>query len=492
MANPPDLTLPDVIPEMRQYHDQPEDFLPFALYTLCELDDKTLERYRQRCASRCDDDTVKLPPKARFVGETLRQIVASHVQLGREGNFDPIYLLVCVYADSDLVLVVTLDDHDLECRPGQLWTSMERSGLMLQSLNIWNTDWFAAKENSLAAPSQPENEGGDVETAPDTRRSVINDSPDGATDNENDQQDQDYGTPPPLGFHIQVYTTPDVEQDSLIEQMEPGSSYKKADRSDWGCKAHRLTNSAKQDSIMNAARIHPYRCLKHPTLEKKYFIVADEANYADEGVAIVHLDWNGRTERMSADELHELGGRLDYQVQRAEVPDNASRAVVATVCMLAQGYEKWQPKVKQFAIYYPNASDADIKLADAIDPKWVKRGHGQERVALGGSMQGDEIESGGGFWPAFIRRHVAYCKRQRFVPAFVRPYFIHCGVEEPSAESEVQVIKLDWDGDLRLADVLAEQYRSKTSVVKTSASTAYGLLTDVVNGKVEWQGVTIS
>ncbi|KAK3048645.1 hypothetical protein LTR09_009954 [Extremus antarcticus] len=489
----PNLTLPDTIPEMEQYHDQPEQILPFALYTICELDDETLEDYRIKCATDCEDDMVRLPPQARFVGASLRQIVTSHLQLGRGGEFDPTYFIVCVHSDSTSVLVVTLDDDDLECKPGSLWIATEESGLLLVNLQIANSDWSEARESDLGGPTTPgededdDSSGPDEDTDPSDRNTG---RPRHAQ--KDDQQSEDYGTAPPLGFHIQVYTIPDLDHDSLVKKMEPMSSMKKADRSDWVCKVHQLPEDAVRDPTRYAADLHPSQCSKHSTLEKKFFIVADELNFAGEGVAIVHIDWDVKTAGRSDEQLLDFGRSLMFQVQRAEVPDNATRAAVATVCKLAQGYQKWQPKVKQFAIYYPNASDADIKLATAIDPRWSKRDHGEDRVALGGSMQAEEIEKGGGFWPALIRRHFAYCKRQNFVPSFVRPYLIYCGVEGPSADSEVQLIKLDWNGDLRSVDTLSEQYESKASVVDTPALKAHKLLTDVSDGTVEWQGVSLS
>src|ERR1700750_286056 len=108
MGAGPDLTLPDHIPEMEQYHDQPENILPFAWYTLCELDDERLEDYRRRCATDCEDDMVKIPPQPRFVGDPLQSVVDYHLQLGHDGDFDPTYFLVCVDADSTSVVAVTL------------------------------------------------------------------------------------------------------------------------------------------------------------------------------------------------------------------------------------------------------------------------------------------------------------------------------------------------------------------------------------------------
>ncbi|KAK3713330.1 hypothetical protein LTR37_008522 [Vermiconidia calcicola] len=527
MAGQPDLTLPDRIADMERYHEQPENILPFALYTLCELGDQEVEGYRRICASECDDDMVKLPPQSRFVGELLQTVVDYHMQLARGGEFDPTYFIVCAYHGSTSVVVVTLDDDEMECKPDRLWVKMNEAGLLLVSLQIANTDWSEAKEGDLRGPTWPDNDddapsrndgdnreedgkcddqkGDDQDHSRDfNNRSQKDKKADDATTRESsnaededaepgDQEDsRNYGNPPPQGFHIQLYTVPGVNEDDLVRKIEPSSHYKKADQSDWVTKVHCLPKNALRDPTRYAADLHPHRCATHPTLVKEYFIVADEPNFHGEGVAIVHIDWNGKTEGRTKDQLLDFGASLRVEIQRAEVPETATRAAVATVCTLAQGYLKWQPKVKQFAIYHQNASDADIKLAKAIDSNWVKRGHGEARVALGGSIHPDEIVKSGGLWPALIRRHVAYCKRQKFMPGFVRQYFIWCYDEAPSAGSEVQVVRLHWDGDLRAVETLVEDYERKASSVEIVASKAHRQLTDVAEGTVEWQGRTIA
>ena len=213
------------------------------------------------------------------------------------------------------------------------------------------------------------------------------------------------------------------------------SDYKKSDRTDWACKTHRLSAEASVNPARYAADMHPYRCSKHPTLQKEYFLVADDPNYLEEGVQLVQFNWDGQISDNTEDQLLLIGQNSSTQIQRAEVPDNAFRDTVGLLCLIAHGYQKWAAEHKQFAVYTPKYSDGDIHSATAIDHRWEKRGQGEARVALGGSMTPSEIEKGGGFWPALVRRHIAYCRRLRFVPNFVRQHFIWCGDEKPSQKA---------------------------------------------------------
>jgi len=479
MAEQPDLSLPDRVPEMEQYHDLPKKILPFAFYTLCDLDGERFEGYRRLCVTECDDGMVKLPPQARFVGESLQSIMTYHVELGRGGQFDPSSFIVCVYRDSTSVVVVTLDEDDLECKPDLLWIKMDESGLLLVNLQIANGDWFEAKEADLGGPTWLEHGDG---------CDILGGGDDDSEDHHDDDEDvQDYGKPT-AGFHIQLYTIPGLDDGSLIREIEPVSYLKNADRSDWVCRLHRLPSAALTDPLKYAANLHPHQCAKHPTLQKQYFIVADQLNYREEGMAITRIDWDGNVSGKTKEQLLALGHSLAVQTQRADAPDTGSRAAVGTLCMLAQGYERWQPEVRQFAIYYANSSDADIKTASATDARWGRSGHGEARVALGGSMLPVEIERGGGFWPALIRRHFAYCKRQKFVPTFVRDYFFWCSDENPSGDSEVQLIKLDWNGDLQQVKTFVKEYETRATATKTTASKAHKELMDVVDGKFAWKG----
>ena len=484
MAQHPDLTLPNRVPGMEQYHNRPEQILPFAFYTLCELDSKRFEEYRQICEKSHDHNIVKLPPQAHFIGDSLRSILSYHVQLARGGEFDPTYIIVCVYRNATSVVVVTLHDDDLECKPDLLWTKTEDSGLLLVNLQISNTDWSEAKEEDISGPTWPSGRGGENASCGEN-----DDKDDGDKDDDGSLDLIDYGPPPPVGFHIQLYTLPDVDENTLIRYIEPGViQFQRTDQSNWACKIYRLSSDANGDPIRYAANLYPHQCARHPSLAKNYFIVADEPNFLEEGVVIAHVDWDGRVLGKTSKQLLDIGQGLSVRTHRAEVLETGRFAAVATLCMFVQGYQKWEPEAKQFAVYYSSSSEANIKLAMEIDTSWVKRGHGKARVVFGGSILPDEIERDGGYWPALVRKHVACCKEHRFIPSFVQSYFILCDNQNVSADNEVQLIRLDWNSNRQWVENVAQEYRGKVSTIKELASKAHEVLTNVVNGKLEWQG----
>ena len=129
--------------------------LPFALYTLFDMNDNDFTQLRVACESLYEDEgIVRRAPRSKFTEEPLQAIVDYHLELGRSGEYHPTYFIVAVHQDwkSKGVIVVTLDDDELECRPDLLWTQAEESGILLVNLQIANTDWYEAKEASMVDP----------------------------------------------------------------------------------------------------------------------------------------------------------------------------------------------------------------------------------------------------------------------------------------------------------------------------------------------------
>lgn len=474
MTEQPDLSLPERVPEMERYHDAPMSLLPFALYTLCKLDNNKSESYRQMCATEIDDDQVRLPPRRNFHGESLRAIIRYHVELGRQGEFDATYFIVCAYGDCSSVVLVTLDDDDIECKPDLLWVPMDQAGLLCTSLQIFNTDWSEAKEQDLGGPLwwQP---------APGRDLSVLEDVDSGAPD------DEDYGPPPPVGFHVQLYTIDGIDQDKLLYEIQPGPEEQKCDPSQHSCKLHHLPlTSSDQSPAREAANLHPSRCLQHQTLQKSYLLLADTLSYPSEGVQVVHIAWDGITTNRTSNELLAIGETATIQTQRAEVSPEASRAAVPLVLMLAQGYEKWAPKHKVFALYAGDYADSDIHISQAVDARWAKRGPGQDRVVFGGFLTASEREENG-FWRELLLKHVACCRGKRFVPNFEARYLVWCGDEVVTGESEVLLVKVDWDGDSRSREVLLKDATNRVETWQATARDAHRILSDVVESRKMWK-----
>jgi hypothetical protein len=98
--------------------------------------------------------------------------------------------------------------------------------------------------------------------------------------------EQDYSPLPPVGFHIQLYYVGGVDSAKLLDNIQPGPPSQKQDPSQHSCKLQNLPVAEGQVSAREAATLHPARCLKHPTLQKNYFIVADSPDFMQDGVQI--------------------------------------------------------------------------------------------------------------------------------------------------------------------------------------------------------------
>jgi hypothetical protein len=77
--------------------------------------------------------------------------VEYHVELAKEGQFDPKYFTVVSYRDwrTKGVVIVALDEEEMQCKPDLLWIKAEDAGLALVNLQISNVGWEELKEDSL-------------------------------------------------------------------------------------------------------------------------------------------------------------------------------------------------------------------------------------------------------------------------------------------------------------------------------------------------------
>lgn len=64
MACLPDLSLAAIVPEMVAYHDREASDAPFAIYTLCDVDEDDVTEIIQTCDAACEiDGQVVRPPR---------------------------------------------------------------------------------------------------------------------------------------------------------------------------------------------------------------------------------------------------------------------------------------------------------------------------------------------------------------------------------------------------------------------------------------------
>lgn len=465
MASRPDLSLPTKIPEMAQYHET--NLLPFALYALCDLDERELAQLRTTCQSECQlnpgQEQVLFPPQSQFPGKPLREIVDYHIDLARNGEFDPRYFIVAVYPNwKRRVLIVTLNDEELICRPDSVWNTPQESALTLVNLQISNMDWDDVKEG--AEFDERENQdGGDY-----------------------GDEDDKYGPPPAHGYRIAVYVTEDVDAKALLSAIEPGLSTGDKSPKNIACKITPIPSSdadADADPVTRAAASHPFQADQHPTLYKRMFLVAGR-DFPEDGLDLVDLD--------DESTRHVL-----------KVEASCNQMMVSAVPLFATiaskgGYEAWEPKHVLLGAYpVRNDEGCHIGLAKAVDSRWSRRGHGEERVVLGQVVEGDgEL----GFWRKAIRAHLCMVRDLRFAVNFCWEYFV-AGERDTDPRESVLIARLDWEGSTKRRDLLEmieglgrgdpssqlEKYSDRVSFMRCPGGDAHKIVTDLKTGRA-WEG----
>lgn len=544
-----DLTLPETVPEAARYHSG-SSLAPIAVYSLCGLSDNDLEDLRATCESQCEDEpqsNVRLPPRSRFTGQPLRRIIEYHLQLGDSDDFDPRYFIVATNKDwkNNGVLLVTLDDDDLECHPDKFFCRAEDSGLYLINLQIANMDWDEIKESGMDAPANDSDDGdnGDDDDAQDRDEPRQGQGPETVKE-AGDIKDDGFSdgapaVPPPVGFFIAVYVAKGINAATLIQDLEPAAHIKTPQEFVCWLEADNLGGSrASTEStiVREACQLHPLRCKQNPLLHKELLLVATSQDVQHDGVVLAKVDWPGSAGDSNAPR-ESLGGGFHYKWQRvaADYNGGAPGNAVGDACLIAQGYRKWSYSHLIFIVHTIEYPDSDIVIQTAIDKRWDRRGHGQERVLIGSPnlpeprvkdtaavlVSSDEaavrpLKAGEPqppnqvtnqfpteveFYKAIIRDQISVCHDGRFRNNLIRQYCVVVDQKPTlnSADGPVLLIHLLWNGDeiIRQKDEkdtfvenLVNDWKTVLSVLRhQQASKAYEYLSDVVNGKKVWEGV---
>lgn len=471
---------------MERYHDTPMSLLPVALYTIVDLTDDELRELREACESKCGSEPeskVRLAPRCKFVGEPLRAVFDYHLELGREGAYDPTYFIAAISRDwrTEGVLVVTLDnDEQLDCDVDSFRIEAEESGLSMMNLQIANSSWEEQKES--------------YGLDPDDQSGGNNDDDDNDNDDHGDDEDKDNDSgdnsnqpsePPPVGFFIGVYAVQGLDEKTLLQAIEPAAEVKTPD--EFCCRKQAFL-SPDSDIIAESCKMHPQKVQQNKFLHKQMFLVADSKNIQADGIALVHIDWDGNVGDKSREALQDIGRTSPRKTQRCEC-----MKAVPTLCTIAGDFRKWSYKHWCFGAYTINYPDADIKIAELLDKQWSRRGHGQDRIVLGPGLPDRNTTDPAEFWISVMRAHATICERKRFSNNLHRQLCFVCDNADPGTKG-VWLVKFDWDGELgaegkRREDLLKRNYDSVLTVQRCPAAEALRTLTDVADGKKAWQGV---
>lgn len=332
---------------MAAYHDREGSDVPFAVYTLCSVDEVDITEIIKICDSACEiEGQVIRPPRHHFPEGRLRDVVEYHVELARDGQFDPKYFMVVACPERRLkgVVIVALDDDEMRCKPDLLWLKAEDSGLALVNLQMSNVSWEELKEDSLGSASLDDD------------------------NNSHDSDQNEYlGKAPGISYHIGVYVRSDIDTRALLREIEPAADVKQA--SEMVCKALRAVpenEGSRGDLFSRAAIAHPYKVSRHPTLHKRMFLVADKIDCAREGLHLVNLDWDGETDSESEQELKETGQTAGLKCisvgTHAGVAGDWAAVFVFSRIAAKGGLANWRPKHVLDGAYSLPYPDCDIKV----------------------------------------------------------------------------------------------------------------------------------
>ncbi len=528
MSDSPDLTLPSKATEMVEYHDRPMQLLPSALYTLVDLTSEELTQLQQACESGigCDPGTkIQFPPHHTYISRPLRAVFDYHIELGREGDFDPKYFIVATKQDwkAEGVLLVTLDDDDLECNVDSFRCRAETAGLSLVNLQVGNTSWGDEKDGYKIGDKDDDETSDEVDYEQRSDR--------GSEDTAGKIAAPKHGVPPktpPTGFFIGVYAQSETEGTALIRRIEPAASVKSAD--EFCCRLQSdssFANLSVEDAITQACRHHQYRTQQTLHLHPNLFLLSSSQDTQEDAIVLVHLDWSGSPDGFSKEELFDIGSKAPRKTQRLEI---SPMTTVGMVCDIASGRRKWGPDHWMFGAYTVSYPDCDIKIAQLIDKRWSRRGHGEDRVGVGSTIP-ESLENTGvigrmtehdgvvvplkgqvgggesiqipieeGFYAAFIKAHTTLAYRYRFHTNFSKSYCIVAATMKPETHG-VLLIKIDSENDLggktddgrkARSDDLVRRWKEVISLlVCVKVDVAYTYLSEVVDGKIQWKGVRL-
>ncbi|KAK4221105.1 hypothetical protein QBC38DRAFT_143106 [Podospora fimiseda] len=494
----PDLTLPPTAPSVGHFDDKPMELRPAALYTLVNLTDSDLQDLQEVCESEtCTDilgSNVRLAPRPRFVGASLQDIYDHHLKQNEQNNqdppLDPTHFIVAFTKDwkEKGVLLVTLDDHNLECKTDFFRIKPEYSGITFIGIRIGNIDWSEAKDlYSLPPDNTNSGDDHDNQSSPSEPTSPFDPgSPTSGPISPSSPAARD-------STSIAVYAIPSLDYKELITTLEPNGSRK--DPKLFNCRLQAILSSS--NPTEEAMNLHPLRCSRNPFFHKFLFLIADTPDFMETGVL-----------------LASLGGKIkdktfpERQTQR--VACLASATTQDTICMMAQGLRPWTQPEGTYCIYVFRWDGMDGKkkqrpetVAPLLDTEWMKRVPGEERILFAGNrFERKEGKSGRKVkeWDlkGAVEKWPEICWEQRFRERFLRRYFVVVDNGDMKGEG-VLLVRVDWNGDVagekekmkvKGGNLVGDQ-EGRVETWRVEVGEALDVVKGVVEGNREWEGAVV-
>jgi hypothetical protein len=489
MAQNIDLTLPATAPAAYLSQERETENFILPLYTLLPLSDDELRNIARACESDAaneDGDLVRLAPEPRFNSQSLRAVYDRHLELGVQGEFDPVHFAVVVDQDwkTSGVLLVTLEDDDEPPAVSSFMCKPEGVGLAVQNLQIANMSWEDCEEmwgivNEDGSGDEDDNEGDEDEEKKD-------ESPTDAEEGQSDDEGPAYPPKKPAyDYLIPIYILESADADAVIASLEEDADGKPNPFTDY-----RIRNQANlkptedggrdmamlskpdptitNDLVAQACALHPIRCRANKWLNKTHFLVCDTTQPSESGILIVKLAWDGITTGRSKAELRAIG--TDASKETSRLPGTSDMGIKYGYVMVVDDLSVMTRTHAAFALFQLNIDmpHHGAKLVDA--QHWDRKQRdevfivawGPDRLP-GASPPAAEKPSMRWTLDEAVNRFAWFCYETRFEPLFNRQYFVwfdHESVEEQG----VTLVRYDWDEDVERSEAELWDFRGWDAV----------------------------
>ncbi|MCJ1311989.1 hypothetical protein MMC25_005663 [Agyrium rufum] len=296
----PDLTLPPKSPT-ESYKDEKHNGDQHAVYTLVDLAPNGVNDFVAALehVDRNLQGTASLAPKHDFQDKTLKDVYDYHLQLRSDKKYHPTIFIVAYVEDykSDGVLLVNLNT-DLECTVDTCRIRCTEALSAAVNLAIANMDWEDFKEDELPLPSF---------------------------------KDKDNKAPTSHPMFGVYGVTAGANMTTIRGLLEADWQDKKPEA--WLCESV-CSYTKYPEPLKEVIERHPWNCHRNPGLHRQWCICVDSLKPEEEGVLLVHINWDGNVKR-DPNELLKMSVKRDYTTERCSTDSVLATLTARTVGKLS-------------------------------------------------------------------------------------------------------------------------------------------------------------
>ncbi|KAI1175853.1 hypothetical protein F4777DRAFT_578638 [Nemania sp. FL0916] len=455
---------------------------PYALYTLVELGDQEITDIEAECNSDTFDGCfhVRRAPSWYMHGQTLRAAFRDFItNVQSSGQFENSYFVAVVDRDwksNGVALVAVEDEEDDTGDPtfDKMTVPLADVGHVLLHLSTANMGWWDFQE----VYGRSEWEDGMMAPA---------DKPFDRHQTDEEYSDGSATKLPSVGYWIGIYAIDGVDFETAMRYIED-DEWKSVNR--LTCRPQgRLPDTTREETIAEAARLHPMRCRNNPRLHRTMFFVIDtlkgddDVKNEDDGVLLVRINWdqdiNPNPSRSLID-LARIGSTSRIECQRLRYNDT----ILKTFKEINEGLRPWRHEHKAFFAYAgPRHSGRSDVYLRALDRSFASREYGSARFLQGWTRfdtdaVGRIIEDGKEAFETVLRQHWGFVHQERFNDSLVPEFLVYCDRRLTSLDTYVLVtlVKVQTDAD------------GVWSAMPCRAGEVYETLCALAAGTREWKG----